>query len=152
MANEFDVKLEFGNTFRIFMDSQFFRTPKFPATSFAGQTVIVTGSNVGLGLEAARHFYRLNCAKLILAVRTVSKGQAAKESIVQSVKHRSDDADAIEIWPLDLSSTKSTLEFAERVKKDLPRLDAIVESKLPLLPKGCFDLDNSVSVVMPEAI
>ena len=128
MANEFDVKLEFGNTAKIFFDSQFFRTPKYPTKSFSNQVVIVTGSNVGLGLEAARHFYRLNCAKLILAVRTVSKGQAAKESILSSVKHRSDGADALEIWPLDLSSTKSTLAFADRVKKDLPRLDLIVEN------------------------
>lgn len=89
--------------------------------------MIVTGANVGLGLEAARHFYRLNCAKLILGVRTVSKGQTAKEDIIQSVKHRS-DADVIKLWPLDLSSTESTLAFAERVKKELPRVDVLVEN------------------------
>ncbi|KAF7626495.1 hypothetical protein AFLA_013886 [Aspergillus flavus NRRL3357] len=52
------------------------------------QTVIVTGSNTGLGLEAARHFYRLNCSRLILAVRTVTKGQTAKEEIIGSEAHR----------------------------------------------------------------
>jgi len=64
---------------------------------------------------------------LILAVRTVEKGESAKEDIVGSVKQRT-DATAIEIWPLDLSSTESTLAFAERVKKDLPRLDILVEN------------------------
>ena len=127
MANEFDVKLDYGLTFRTFFHSQFFCTPADPKKSFANQTVIVTGSNIGLGFEAARHFYRLNCAKLILAVRTVSKGEAAKEDIVRSAKHRSDGAEAIEVWPLDLSSTESTLAFAERAKS-LPRLDVLVEN------------------------
>ncbi|KAH8649299.1 short-chain dehydrogenase/reductase, partial [Xylariales sp. PMI_506] len=112
---------------RIFLSSQLFRTVPYPTQSFAKQTVIITGSNVGLGLEAARHVYRLGCAKLILAVRTISKGEAAKEDIMNSVKNRSDSR-AIEVWPLDMSSTKSTLAFAERVKAELPRVDVLVEN------------------------
>lgn len=128
MADEFTIKPETGKTVRVFFYSQLFRKPPYPDHSFADQTIIVTGANVGLGFEAARHFYRLNCAKLILAVRTVSKGQAAKEDIVRTVKHRTDGAQAIEVWPLDLSSTASTLAFADRVGADLPRVDAIVEN------------------------
>jgi len=124
---EFPIDPEIGQGLKAFFYSQLFCTPPYPSHSFANQTVIVTGSNVGLGLEAARHFYRLNCAKLILAVRTISKGQIAKEDIVQNVKHRT-DADIIEVWPLDLSSTESTLAFAERVKKELPRVDVLVEN------------------------
>lgn len=124
---EFVIDPKVGQGIRKFFYSQLFVTPPHPKHSFANQTVIVTGSNVGLGLEAARHFYRLNAAKLILAVRTPSKGQKAKENIVQSVKHRS-DADAIEVWPLDLSNTDSTLAFAERVQKDLSRVDVVVEN------------------------
>ncbi|KAJ9633505.1 hypothetical protein H2204_006888 [Knufia peltigerae] len=127
MSEEFHIELELEKTIGTIFYSQFFQTPAYPTQNFAGQIVVVTGSNVGLGLEAARHFYRLNCAKLILAVRTVSKGEKAKEDIVQSIKHRS-DADAIEVWPLDLNSTTSTLEFAHRVKKGLPRLDVLVEN------------------------
>lgn len=124
---EFHIELEPGKTIRTLISSQLFHPPPYPTQSFAKQTIIVTGANIGLGLEAARHFYRLDCAKLILAVRTVSKGQSAKEDIVQSVKHRT-DADSIEVWPVDLGSTKSALAFAERVKKDLPRLDVLVEN------------------------
>ena len=91
-----------------FLYSQFFVTPPYPAYDFTGQTVIVTGSNTGLGLEAARHFARLNCAKLILAVRTKSKGEEAKESILASTKRTSD---CIEVWDLDLSSTASVKAF-----------------------------------------
>lgn len=45
--------------------NQLFKIPAYPVASFVGQTVIVTGSNVGLGLEAARHFVRLDAAKVI---------------------------------------------------------------------------------------
>lgn len=34
----------------------------------------------------------------------------------------------IEVWPLDLVSTESTLAFAERVKTELPRVDVLLES------------------------
>ncbi|PYH92583.1 short-chain dehydrogenase/reductase [Aspergillus ellipticus CBS 707.79] len=124
---EFPITPKFGAGLRLFFHSQLFVTPPLPTKSFANQTVIVTGSNTGLGLEAARHFYRLDCARLILAVRTVAKGEAAKEDILRTLKQRT-DGKAIEIWPLDLSSTASTLAFAERVKTELPRVDVLVEN------------------------
>lgn len=127
MSDDLVINIQIGSTLRQFFYSQLFITPPKSEYSFKGQTVIVTGANVGLGLEAARHFYRLNAAKLILAVRTVKKGEAAKESIVESVRHRSDGATAIEVWPLDLESTSSTLSFAERVKS-LDRVDVVVEN------------------------
>jgi len=127
MSDEFVINPPFVAIIRQFFYSQFFGTPTYPTKSFAGQTVIVTGSNVGLGLEAARHVYRLNAAKVILAVRTIKKGEAAKEDIVRTVKDRSDGLDAIEVWALDLASTESTVAFAERAKS-LPRLDAVIEN------------------------
>ncbi|KAK9364653.1 NAD(P)-binding protein [Lipomyces kononenkoae] len=45
----------------------FAKLPK-PTASFAGKTVIVTGSNVGLGLEASRHIINLGASKLIIAL------------------------------------------------------------------------------------
>lgn len=128
MATQFDIKPQDGASFRRFLASQLFHTPPYPAKSFEGQTVIITGSNTGLGLEAARHVFRLGCAKLILAVRTISKGEAAKEDIVRSVKKRSDGATTIDVWPLDLSKTESTLKFAERVNSELGRLDVVIEN------------------------
>lgn len=127
MSEELVIENKIGAALRLFFHSQLFRTPPYPRQSFSNQTVIVTGANVGLGLEAARHFYKLNCARLILAVRTVSKGQIAKESILKSVKHRT-DVGTIEVWHLDLSSTPSTIAFADRVNKELPRVDVLVES------------------------
>lgn len=107
-----------------FLHSQLFVTPRSPTESFAGKTVIVTGSNTGLGFEAARHIARLGCSKLILAVRTVSKGQAAKEDILASTGRKDD---CIEVWELDLMKSDSVKAFAQRVQ-GLDRLDAMLEN------------------------
>jgi NAD(P)-dependent dehydrogenase (short-subunit alcohol dehydrogenase family) len=61
--------------------SQLFITPPYPTCSFQGQTVIVTGSNQGLGFEALKHIVRLNCTKAIMAVRSLENGKAAKQTI-----------------------------------------------------------------------
>lgn len=42
-----------------FFKSQLLTKLPYPSKKFTGQTLIVTGSNVGIGLEAARHFVRL---------------------------------------------------------------------------------------------
>jgi NAD(P)-dependent dehydrogenase (short-subunit alcohol dehydrogenase family) len=105
-----------------FFYSQFFVTPEYPTHSFKDQTIIVTGSNVGLGLEAARHFVRLNAATVILAVRNRRAGEAAKASIRES---HPDSQTAIEVWDLDLASYASVITFAEKVSQ-LPRLDVLL--------------------------
>jgi NAD(P)-dependent dehydrogenase (short-subunit alcohol dehydrogenase family) len=103
--------------------SQLFVTPEYPTKSFAGQTVIVTGSNVGLGCEAARHFARLNAARVILAVRNLPAGKKAKHSIEASTNRPG----ICEVWQLDLASYDSVKHFAVRAS-ELPRLDVVVEN------------------------
>lgn len=105
------------------LKSQYTVSIPVPDGSFEGQTVIITGSNTGLGLEAARHAVRLNAAKVIIACRTVSKGEEAKKSIEDSTKR----AGVIEVWKLDLSSYTSVKEFASRANA-LPRLDVLLEN------------------------
>lgn len=92
-----------------------------PSQSFAGQTIIVTGSNTGLGLEAARHFVRLDAAKVILAVRSTPKGEVAKASIEASINKKN----VVEVWQLDMSSYKSVIEFAKKCET-LDRVDALL--------------------------
>ncbi len=41
----------------------------------------MTGSNTGLGLEAAKHLVALGAAKVILGVRDVNAGEVAKTEI-----------------------------------------------------------------------
>lgn len=106
-----------------FFYNQFRRLPT-PKKEFTGKTVIVTGANVGLGLEAAQHFVRLNAAKVILACRDTEKGERAKADIERSTGKRSD---IVEVWSLDLSSFESIKQFCRRADQ-LPRLDVVVEN------------------------
>lgn len=104
-----------------FLYSQFFIKPAYPNGNFSGKTVIITGSNVGLGKEAARHFARLGAETLILAVRSLEKGEAAKDEIVRTTGHRN-----ILVWKLDMSDYDSVKSFAKRAEAELDRVDIFI--------------------------
>ncbi|KAL5416797.1 hypothetical protein PMIN04_008021 [Paraphaeosphaeria minitans] len=110
--------------FLTLLRSQLFAKLPYPTTSFEGQTVIITGSNTGLGLEAARHIVGLGASRCILAVRTPSKGEAAAASILSTTRTTTN---AIEVWPLDLSSYDSIKSFGTRLQT-LDRLDAVIQN------------------------
>ncbi len=72
--------------------------------SFAGRTVIVTGANSGLGEVTARELARVG-AKVILAVRNTTKGDAAAAGMTGDV----------EVRKLDLQDLASVRAFADGV-------------------------------------
>lgn len=86
-----------------------------------GQTAIVTGSNVGLGFEAARELASHGLARLILAVRDPAKGEAAKTKIAREAP----ECD-IQVWSLDQESWDSMATFAERARTELDRVDIVL--------------------------
>jgi retinol dehydrogenase-12 len=106
-----------------YLHSHLFVKLPSPKKAFTGQTIIVTGSNTGMGLEAARHLVGLDAAKVILAVRNIQKGEAAKKSIEESEKRLG----VVEVWELDLSKYDSVKAFAKRAES-LERLDVVVEN------------------------
>lgn len=87
-----------------------------------GQTIIVTGSNQGLGYEASRHFLLFGVERLIMAVRNLEKGEAARLKLLEDTGR---DLGSIEVWELDMDSYSSVKKFATRVET-LPRLDALL--------------------------
>jgi len=107
-----------------FFHSQFFVKLPFPKCDFSDQTVIVTGGNTGLGLEAARHIARLGASKIILACRTISKGEKAAADITMS-EHLTNEC--VEVWQLDLTDYASVKAFVKRVDS-LDRLDAFIQN------------------------
>jgi NAD(P)-dependent dehydrogenase (short-subunit alcohol dehydrogenase family) len=104
---------------RMFM--QKWNPPSDPTTHFKGKNVIITGSNVGLGFEAATKYVALDAAKVILAVRSIEKGNAAKAAI----EARTGKTGVIEVWLLDMSSYDSIKAFVERAAQ-LDHLDIAV--------------------------
>ena len=83
---------------------------------------IVTGANTGLGYEASLHLSRLGVGKLIMAVRTPSKGDEARAKILASTGQ---PESSIEVWPIDMASYDSVKAFASRASQ-LPRLDGVL--------------------------
>ncbi|KAK7906567.1 hypothetical protein PG985_016304 [Apiospora marii] len=86
-----------------------------------GKRAIVTGSNMGLGLETARQLLRLGAA-VVLAVRDTAKGEDARRQLVAGDALL---ADRIEVWELDMSSYESMVGFVGRVRASAP-LDILV--------------------------
>jgi NAD(P)-dependent dehydrogenase (short-subunit alcohol dehydrogenase family) len=98
------------------------RVPAIPArTDLAEKTVLVTGSNVGLGFEAVRNFLRLRPTLVIMGVRSVAKGEAAA-----AVLRREFPDARIEVWELDMESFRSVQAFAARAERELDRLHVAV--------------------------
>ncbi|MCJ1380925.1 hypothetical protein MMC17_004034 [Xylographa soralifera] len=131
--------------FARFVYNQLFGHLPIPTTSFAGKTVIVTGANVGLGLEAARHIVQLGVSKLIIAVRSIEKGEAAKKSIEQSTQC---NPKVIDVWSLDLGSYASVKAFAARASSDLPRIDVLLENAGVASLRWEWAEDNEMSLTV----
>ncbi|KAI8830867.1 retinol dehydrogenase [Chytriomyces cf. hyalinus JEL632] len=106
-----------------FLYSQLFVTPPLPQHDFSGETVIIVGANIGLGLEAARHIARLKAGHLVLAVRTQSKGETAKKDIVASTGI---SPDAVSVRIVDLSSNKSVIAFSHTIYAEFKKVDALL--------------------------
>ncbi|KAJ6023821.1 dehydrogenase [Penicillium herquei] len=106
-----------------FMYRQLTFAPKpLPSSiSLAGKTAIVTGGNTGLGLEAAKGMAKHGLSRVIIGVRTLLKGEAAKREIVA----QSPNCDVL-VWELDQESFSSMHAFSERVDRELDRLDIVI--------------------------
>jgi NAD(P)-dependent dehydrogenase (short-subunit alcohol dehydrogenase family) len=85
-----------------------------------GQTVIITGSNTGLGLEAARQLLKLGAATLIMGVRSQAKGEEAAKGL-----RRSFPSATVSVWTVDMESYDSVRQFAQKCA-DLPRIDLVI--------------------------
>lgn len=105
-----------------FVRSQLLVTPPEPTGDLTGKTVIVTGSNVGLGKEAARHFTSLYASTVVLAVRSLEKGEAARRDIEATTGRKG----VIKVMHLDMSHYQSVLEFASHAHHELDRVDIAV--------------------------
>ena len=108
---------------RHFFANQFAKVPELNH-SFAGQTIIVTGSNTGLGYESAKHYLLLGASRIILAVRNLDKGNAAKVKLEAATGKTG----ILEVWSLDMSSYTSIQEFVNKAEKNLDRIDVLLEN------------------------
>ncbi|KAF9485551.1 NAD(P)-binding protein [Pholiota conissans] len=97
--------------------------PSVVKENLEGKTVVVTGANIGLGFEAAKHFARMGAGKIIIACRSKKKGDEAVAKIKVDTGNKN-----VELYLLDLASFASVKAFAERFTKENDRLDILVEN------------------------
>ncbi|WP_240837239.1 oxidoreductase [Acidaminobacter sp. JC074] len=90
--------------------------------SLKGKTVIVTGGNSGLGYESVKVLAKKN-ARVILACRSLSRGNEAKSKIMKDQPQTS-----IEVMALDLSSLDSVRKFADAYKAKHNKLDILLNN------------------------
>ncbi|KAJ5382396.1 Short-chain dehydrogenase/reductase SDR [Penicillium concentricum] len=116
--------MPFYNSYPGFLYRQFLVCPsKAPSTtSLRGKAGIVTGSNTGLGYQASAQLLGLGLSYLILAVRSISKGEAARKSLLASLP-ASAKPPVIEIWELDLGSYASIIVFVDRLRLSEIQID-----------------------------
>jgi NAD(P)-dependent dehydrogenase (short-subunit alcohol dehydrogenase family) len=128
-----------------FIYSQLIQSLPIPDQSYANKTVVVTGSNVGLGKEAARHFVRLGAAKVILAVRDIVKGEAAAQDILGTTGK---SPNTIQVWKLDMGSYADVRRFARRAEQELSRIDIFIANAGVAKVKFGLVQDNEESITI----
>jgi NAD(P)-dependent dehydrogenase (short-subunit alcohol dehydrogenase family) len=87
-----------------------------------GRLAVVTGANSGLGEITARELARKG-ARVVLAVRTTTKGERAAQEILDAVPGA-----RVEVRGLDLSSLESIRSFAAELAAGAPALDLLVNN------------------------
>jgi NAD(P)-dependent dehydrogenase (short-subunit alcohol dehydrogenase family) len=102
-------------------------TPK--GTTVAGKTIIITGGNAGLGFEAARQFLVLGASRMILACRSLVRGQEAANKLRADPAIKTHNPAAkIDVFELDLDDYQSTLRFCQKVNNQVPELDILLNN------------------------
>jgi NAD(P)-dependent dehydrogenase (short-subunit alcohol dehydrogenase family) len=121
MSSKLQADAAFEATFKGFLRRQKTTPKPLPAgLSAAGQTAIVTGSNVGLGLAASRHLLKLGLSHLVMGVRSQAKGDAAASELRKEFPKAQ-----VSVWIIDMESYDSIKTFTEQCAT-LPRIDAAI--------------------------
>ena len=94
----------------------------------AGKLVVVTGANSGTGREATRRLAEAG-AHVVMAVRTVAKGEQAREEILAT-----HPGARLEVRRIDLANLASVAEFADGLIADGTPVDLLINNAGVMAP------------------
>ncbi|XP_014360327.2 retinol dehydrogenase 12 [Papilio machaon] len=107
----------------------------YSTAKLIGKTAIITGSNTGIGKETALDFYKRG-ARVILACRSLERGEEAKKEIEEKCKDLSETGTLV-LEKCDLSSLKSVRDFTQKVLDTEPHVNILVNNAgVMMCPKG----------------
>jgi NAD(P)-dependent dehydrogenase (short-subunit alcohol dehydrogenase family) len=124
----------------------------YTVPSQAGKLIVVTGANSGTGKEAALRLAGAR-ARVILAVRTPAKGDAAKAEILAAHPEAE-----LEVRQVDLASLASVAAFADGLGADGRPVDVLVNNAGVMAPPSrmvtCdgFELQFGTNYLGPFAL
>jgi NAD(P)-dependent dehydrogenase (short-subunit alcohol dehydrogenase family) len=94
----------------------------------AGKLAVVTGANSGTGKEAARRLAEAG-ARVVMAVRTIAKGEQAREEIL--ARH---PGAALDVRRIDLADLASVGEFADSLIADGVAVNVLINNAGVMAP------------------
>ncbi|KAK1967328.1 short chain dehydrogenase [Colletotrichum sublineola] len=110
----------------------------------AGGTYIVTGSNAGIGFETVKHLISLGASRVIIALRSLKKGEDAKSRIEAATGIKG----VAEVWHLDMASIDSIKAFSVRAMAELGAIDALVANSTATLDSWSTSEGMETSVMV----
>ncbi len=108
------------------MSTQQWNTDNIPDQN--GRVILITGSNSGIGYEAAKVLAKKQ-AEVILAVRNLQKGKAAKEEILKVIPQAK-----VAVQELDLADLNSVKSFSENFLQQHQKLDVLINNAGIMIP------------------
>ena len=100
----------------------------YPVPDQAGKLVVVTGANSGTGREAVRRLAGAG-AHVVMAVRTVAKGERAREEILAG-----QPGARLEVRRVDLADLSSVAEFGDGLIADDRPVDILINNAGVMAP------------------
>jgi NAD(P)-dependent dehydrogenase (short-subunit alcohol dehydrogenase family) len=101
--------------------------PLAPSSTLRSQAVMITGATGGIGYELSLQVLRLGATDLILAVRSLQKGSAARLELLADEQVRANNPAAnIRVYELDLGDYDSVSTCATRILREEKKLDVLV--------------------------
>ncbi|KZO93402.1 NAD(P)-binding protein [Calocera viscosa TUFC12733] len=120
-------------------------------TTLESRSVLITGSNVGLGYSAALLSLQLGASPVYLAVRTLPKGDKAREALLADpvVKEKNPNA-VVKVYQLDMSTWDGVTSFASKFIAD--RKAAGESLDVAMLNAGIMNTAYEVAPTGNEAV
>lgn len=97
-------------------------------TNQQGKVFLITGANSGIGLTATRELAKKG-ATVVMAVRSLDKGEAAKASVIQAIPSAE-----VSVMHLDLADLDSVRQFTEAFKAKYDQLDVLINNAGIMMP------------------